>query len=92
MNVIVSEPQLNLFLRRRFSPSELDFLLNNAKDLIDEHGMFGVYDAVRELIKSKKFSDIDEFGDDDSFWHSYLVYEKPLIAFVKSKLNLELLI
>lgn len=92
MNVIVTEPRLNLFLRRRFSPEELEQLLDDAKDLIDEQGIMqiiAVYDAVREFIKSKKFSDIDEFGDENSYWSSYLKYEKPLVAFVKSKLNLE---
>jgi hypothetical protein len=91
MNVIVSEPQLNLFLRRRFSPEELNQLLDNIKDLIDEQNIVdisAVYDVIRQFIKSKKFSEIDEFGDDDSHWRSYLVYEKSLIAYVKSILNL----
>ena len=64
MNYILTEPQLNLFLRRRFSPEELEQLLDDAKDLIDEQGIIhiiAVYDAVRGFIKSKKFSDIDEF-------------------------------
>jgi hypothetical protein len=91
MNVIVSEPQLSFFLRRRFSPEELDQLIDNIKDLIDDQNTIdisSVYDAIRQFIKKKKFSDIDEFGDDQPYWDSYLKYERPLIAYVKSILNL----
>jgi len=91
MKVVISEPELNLFLRRRFSPEELTQLIDDVKDLIDEQGIIHiseVYDTIRQFIKSKKFSDIDEFGDDNSYWRSYLLYEKPLIAYVKSILNL----
>ena len=91
MNVIVTEPQLNLFLRRRFSPEDLEWIVNDVKELIDfgESKDTAVYDGIREFIKSKKFSDIDEFGDDESYWDSYLKYERPLVSYVKSKLNLD---
>jgi hypothetical protein len=92
MEYILTGPQLDLFIRRRFSPEELDSLIEDAKELIDGGGMIeiiAIYDAVREFIKSKKFSDIDEFGDDQSYWESYLKYEKPLVAFVKYKLGLK---
>lgn len=92
MKYIITEPQIFLFLRRRFSSKELETLLDNVKKLIEHEGIteiIAVYDEVRELIKSKKFSDIDEFGDDQSYWNSYLVYEKPLVEFVKSQLGLK---
>lgn len=92
MNIIVTEPQLSIFLRRRFTPEELDSLIEDARELIKDGGIMeimGVYDAVREFIKSKKFSDIDEFGDDESYWDSYLKYEKALAAYVKHKLGLK---
>lgn len=89
MKYLITKTQLSLFLRRRFSPEELNQLLDDVKDLIDEQGIIAVYDAVRELIKSRKFSDIDEFGNEDSYWRSYLAYEKPLVAFVKSELGFD---
>lgn len=92
MKYIVTEPQVSIFLRRRFSPEELDSLIDDARELIEDGGIMeimGVYDAVREFIKSKKFSDIDEFGDDDSYWDSYLKYEKALAAYVRHKLGLK---
>jgi len=47
-----------------------------------------VYDGIRDFIKSKKFTEIDEFGDDQSYWDSYLKYERPLVSYVKIKLGL----
>ena len=91
MNIILTEPQLSIFLRRRFTPAELDSLIEDARELIEDGGIMeimGVYDAVREFIKSKKFSDIDEFGNDESYWNSYLKYEKVLAAYVRHKLGL----
>lgn len=91
MEYILTGPQLDLFVRRRFSPEELDSLIDDARELIEDGGIMeiiAIYDAVREFIKSRKFSDIDEFGDDQSYWESYLKYEKPLVAFVKYKLGL----
>lgn len=92
MKYIMTEPQIRLFLRRRFNPEELQKLLEDVKELIDEQGLMeinAVYDGVREFIKRRNFSDIDEFGPEDSYWRTYLVYEKPLVAFVKSQLGLK---
>ena len=88
----MTEPQILLFLRRRFSPEDLQTLIDDAKELIEDGGVMeiiAVYDAVREFIKSRKFPDIDEYGDDNSYWRSYITYEKPLVAFVKSQLGLK---
>ena len=88
----MTEPQILLFLRRRFSPEDLETLLNDVKKSIEDDAIIdiiAVYDGVREFIKNRKFSDVDEYGDDDSYWRSYLKYEKPLVAFVKSQLGLK---
>jgi hypothetical protein len=81
----------NPWFRRRFNIEELNFLINDVKELI-EYGTdpeTAVYDAVREFIKERKFSDIDEFGNDSSYWESYLMYEKPLVKYVKEKLGFD---
>lgn len=89
MDIIVTEPQLDLFLRRRFSSEDLVKVVDDVKKLVGYGEILdiAVYDGVREFIKGKKFSDIDEFGDEQSYWDSYLRYEKPLVAYVKSKLS-----
>jgi len=51
----------NPWFRRRFNIEELDFLIKDVEELI-EYGTdpdTAVYDAVREFIKERKFSDID---------------------------------
>lgn len=90
MNILISEPQLSIFLKRRFSPEDLSWIVNDVKEMIDEGESIdtAVYDGIREFVKSKKFSDIDEFGDDESYWDSYLKYERALVAYVKHKLDL----
>lgn len=92
MKLIISESQHLNFLRRRFSTEDLEYLIKNVYHMIEDEGIIpemAIYDCVRELIKSKKFSDIDEFGDELSYWYSYLVYEKPLVSFVVSQLGLK---
>ena len=90
-SILREETEIPLFVRRRFSPEDLEWLVNDVKELIDygESLDTAIYDGVREFIKSKKFSDIDEFGLEDNYWESYLKYERPLVKYVKSRLNLE---
>ena len=91
MKYIISEPRLSMFLRRRFSAEDLLWIVNDVKEMIDEgYGVeSAVYDGIREFIKSRNFTDIDEFGDEQSYWDSYLKYETPLVAFLKSELGLD---
>jgi len=91
MEYIINYSQLERFIRRRFSIEELNKLIEDTIELIEYGGDIesSVYDAVREFIKERKFSDIDEFGNDQSYWSSYLKYETPLVEFVKSTLGLD---
>lgn len=90
MNIEISDERLKTFLRRRFSAEDLVWIVNDVKEMIDkgESVDTAVYDGIREFIKSKKFPDIDEFGPEQSYWDTYMMYERPLVAYVKSKLNL----
>jgi acyl-[acyl carrier protein]--UDP-N-acetylglucosamine O-acyltransferase len=81
----------HMFVRRRFDTDELDNLIKDVKELV-EYGTdieSAIYDAAREFIKEKRFSDIDEFGNEESYWKSYLRYEEPLIKYIKEKLGYE---
>jgi hypothetical protein len=88
--ILREEIEVPLFVRRRFSTEDLEWLVNDVKELIDygESLDTAIYDGVREFIKSKKFSDIDEFGLENDYWESYLKYERPLVIYVKSKLGI----
>ena len=90
MEIIISKQQLQTFLKRRFSADDLLWIVNDVKEMIDQGESVdtAVYDGIREFIKSKKFSDIDEFGDEQSYWDSYLRYEKHLVSYVRMKLGL----
>ena len=90
MNIEITDKQLTTFLKRRFSVEDLNRIVNDVKEMIDggESVENAVYDGIRDLIKSKRFPDIDEFADDATYWDQYLMYEKPLVSYVKSKLNL----
>ena len=91
MKYIISEPRLSMFLRRRFSHEDLLWIVNDVQQMIDEgYGVeSAVYDGIRDFIKSKKFTEIDEFGDEQSYWDSYLKYEIALVSYVKSQLGLD---
>ena len=90
MKYVITKPQLSIFLKRRFSHEDLLWLVNDVKKMIDQG--FGVesavYDGIRQFIKSGELDDIDEFGNEQSYWDSYLKYERPLVSYVKSKLDL----
>lgn len=89
--VLREETEIPLFAKRRFSPEDLEWLANDVKEMIDDGESLdtAIYDGVREFIKSKKFSDIDEFGPEAAYWESYLKYERPLVGYVKNKLNIQ---
>lgn len=87
MKYIITESQLNLSLRRRFSYEELNWLVNHIKEWIDEGESVdaAIYDSIRQFIKREKLRDIGEFG----YEQSYLEYETLLVSYVKDKLNLD---
>jgi len=80
---------LSPWFRRRFDIDELDDLVKDVKDQIEEGQTMidAIYDTVRQFIATKQFNDIDNAGTEQEYWDSYLVYEKPLIKFVKEKLK-----
>jgi len=91
MEIIISKQQLQTFLKRRFSSDDLMWILKNVKLLIDdgESADAAVYEEIRNLIASKKFLDINDSGTEQDYWDSYLKYETPLVAYVKSELGIE---
>lgn len=88
--VLREETELPIFIRRRVTDDDLEWLVNDVKELIDygESLDTAIYDGTREFIKSRKFPDIYEFGPDADYWESYLRYERPLVDYVKKKLRI----
>ena len=90
MKYIITEPQLSTFLRRRFSIDELNEIVHSVKEQIEDGESVdtAVYDTIRHYISSKKFDTINGTGTEQDYWDSYLVYETPLVSFIKSSLGL----
>jgi hypothetical protein len=82
---------LNPFARRRFNPDDLAQLVKDVKNRMKvyENSEDAIYDAVRQLIATKNFKDIDNATTDNEYWDSYLKYEEPIVDYVKEKLGLD---
>ena len=80
---------VNHWFKRRFDIDELNDLVKDVKDQIEEGESLdtAIYDTVRQFIATKRFNDIDNTGTEQQYWDSYLVYEKPLVKYVKEKLK-----
>ena len=88
--ILREETELPIFIRRRVTGDDLEWLVNDVKELIDygESLDTAIYDGTREFIKSRKFPDMYEFGPEADYWESYLRYERPLVDYVKKKLRI----
>jgi hypothetical protein len=89
MEIVLTDKQLYYFLVRRFTPTELDGLINYV-NLLTTSGWDtedSIYHAVGEFLNDKKLSDIDYHGNDESYMRSFLKYETPLVAYVKHILS-----
>lgn len=77
------------WFRRRFSPDDLSQLVKDVKNRIKvyDYSEDAIYDAVRQLIATKQFNDIDNAATDNEYWKSYMKYEEPLVKYVKEKLK-----
>jgi len=80
---------LSPWFKRRFDIDELDDLIKDIKDQIEEGESLdtAIYDTVRQFIATKNFSDINDTGTEQQYWDSYLMYEKPMIKYVKERLG-----
>ncbi len=82
---------LSPWFKRRFDIDELDDLIKDIKDQIEEGESLdtAIYDTVRQFIATKNFSGINDTGTEQQYWDSYLMYEKPIIKYVKEKLGFD---
>ena len=85
------ETGLPIYIRRRFDIDELDDLVKDVKDQIEQGQSIidSIYDVVRQFIASKQLRGINNTGTEQEYWDSYLIYEVPLVKYVKQKLEYE---
>ena len=90
--VLREETEVPLFIRRRFKKEDLDQLINNVEHAILRYGEDNVEDAIYEKVREfiTEFVDYEDWYsmNDNKYWDTYLKYERPLVNYVETKLNL----
>ena len=84
MKYIVTEPQLSVFLRRRITPEDLTWIVNDVKHQIEEEGIMeemAIYGTISQFIV-ERFPNLETHSD-------YKALEAALTAFIKLKLGLD---
>jgi hypothetical protein len=56
-------------------------IINFLRRRFSSEDLLWIVNDVQEMI--------DEFGDEQSYWDSYLEFERPLVSYVKMKLGLK---
>jgi|LakMenE01Jun11ns_1017448.scaffolds.fasta_scaffold9323179_2 hypothetical protein len=88
--ILREETELPHFIRRRVSRSELEemiYIINNyVDDGYDPEDL--IYEMVRELLASESFQSlIDDSGNENQYWESYIKVEKPLVDYLKKNIK-----
>jgi hypothetical protein len=86
--ILREETELPSYIRRRVNMEELDDLVLDVKELIDSDydKTDAIYDTIRQFIATKKSFKFD-YETERQYWDSYSDIEKPLVNYVKTKLN-----
>ena len=87
--ILREETELPSYIRRRVNMEELDDLVLDVKELIDSDydKTDAIYDTIRQFIATKKSFKFD-YETERQYWDSYIDIEKPLVNYVKTKLNI----
>ena len=87
--ILREETELPSYIRRRVNMEELDDLVLDVKELIDSDydKTDAIYDTIRQFIATKKSFKFD-YETERQYWDSYIDTEKPLVNYVKTKLNI----
>jgi hypothetical protein len=84
---VINESHLPTYIIRRVTIEKLDDLVDDVKGLIDSgyDRTDAIYDTVRQFIaSSKNFRFLS--SSEQEYWDSYIMFEKPLVDYVKEKL------
>lgn len=87
--ILKEEFELPTYIKRRYSPEDLDNLLNNVRFSIasgyEEDD--AIYNEIRYFLSTNKYDDMNLEGNEQEYWDSYIRYEKPLVNYIKDKLK-----
>lgn len=91
MKYIITESQLDTFLRRRFTMDELEGLKNDYNYIMDDEDFDDsadrddrIYDLVENFIDSHRGEEFSQYHNDDEFYMERSHYIKALLKFLHS--------
>ncbi len=91
MKVIITESQLDTFLRRRFTMDELEGLKNDYDYIMDDEDFEDsadrddrIYDLVENFIDRHRGEEFHQYHNDDDFYRERSHYIKALLKFLHS--------
>ena len=92
MKYIITESQLDTFLRRRFSMDKLEKLKDDYNYAMDEEDFEDsadredyIYALIDDFISRKKFDEFSQSTNDDEFHETHGKYIRALLKFLHSK-------
>ena len=92
MKYIITETQLDTFLRRRYTMDELEELKNDYREGMDNIDFEDsadredyIYALIDDFISRKKFDEFSQSTNDDEFHETHGKYIRALLKFLHSK-------
>ena len=92
MKYIITETQLDTFLRRRYTMDELEELKKDYRDGMDNIDFEDsadredyIYALIDDFISRKKFDEFSQSTNDDEFHETHGKYIRALLKFLHSK-------
>jgi hypothetical protein len=92
MKYIITETQLDTFLRRRYTMDELEELKNDYRDGMDNIDFEDsadredyIYALIDDFISRKKFDEFSQSANDIEFLETHGKYIRALLKFLHSK-------
>ena len=92
MKYLITETQLDTFLRRRYTMDELEELKNDYRDGMDNIDFEDsadredyIYALIDDFISRKKFDEFSQSTNDDEFHETHGKYIRALLKFLHSK-------
>jgi hypothetical protein len=91
MKYIITESQLDTFLRRRFTMDELESLKDDYNYIMDEEDFEDsadrddyAYELIEKFIDRHRGEEFSQYGNDDEFYMERSHYIKSLLKFLNS--------
>ena len=88
--ILREEYKLPPIIRRRYSQEDIENLIKNVKWYLESgYGKDeAIYGEVRNFIyTNRQDNDLNDNGNEQDYWDSYIKYERPLVDYILLRLN-----